>query len=97
MNEVLLVPRYQRDSPEQQKYFADVTKLAKTLDSLNRRKEDPSRYTMISCHGDFDRYNKTGITQIPQIIGWNLYYGWYAPGFEGFGQFLDRHHARTAG
>jgi beta-galactosidase len=91
MNEVLLVPRFQRDSPEQQKYFADVAKLAKTLDSLTR-KEDPSRYTMISCHGDFDRYNKTGITQIPQIIGWNLYYGWYINGFEGFGQFLDRHH-----
>jgi len=91
MNEVLLQPRYQRDSPEQQKYFGDVATLAKTLDSLTR-KEDPSRYTMISCHGDFDRYNKTGITQIPQIIGWNLYYGWYAPDFEGFGQFLDRHH-----
>jgi beta-galactosidase len=91
MNEVLLQPRFQRDSPEQQKYFGDVAKLAKTLDSLTR-KEDPSRYTLISCHGDFDRYNKAGITQIPQIIGWNLYYGWYAPGFEGFEQFLDRHH-----
>jgi beta-galactosidase len=91
MNEVLLVPRFQRDSPEQQKYFGDIAKLAKTLDSLTRR-EDPSRYTMISCHGDFDRYNKTGITQIPQVIGWNLYYGWYINGFEGFGQFLDRHH-----
>jgi beta-galactosidase len=90
MNEVLLVPRFQRDSPEQQKYFNDVAKLAKTLDDLTR-KEDPSRYTMISCHGDFDRYNKTGITQIPQIIGWNLYYGWYINGFEGFGEFLDKH------
>ena len=91
MNEVLLQPRYQRDSPEQRKYFGDVAGLAKKLDSLTRR-EDSSRYTMISCHGDFDRYNKTGITQIPQIVGWNLYYGWYAPDFEGFGQFLDRHH-----
>jgi len=91
MNEVLLVPRYQHDSPEQQKYFGDVAKLAATLDSLTR-KEDSSRYTMISCHGDFDRYDKAGITRIPQIIGWNLYYGWYAPDFEGFGQFLDRHH-----
>jgi beta-galactosidase len=61
------------------------------LDSLTR-KEDPSRYTMISCHGDFDLYNKVGITKIPQIIGWNLYYGWYAPDFAGFGRFLDRHH-----
>jgi len=92
MNEVLLVPRYQHSTPEQQKYFADVAKLAATLDSLTR-KEDASRYTMISCHGDFDMYNKTGITRIPQIVGWNLYYGWYAPDFEGFGRFLDKHHA----
>jgi beta-galactosidase len=91
MNEVLLVPRFQRDSPGEQKYFEDVARLAKTLDDLTR-KEDPSRYTMISCHGDFDGYNKAGITKIPQIIGWNLYYGWYLNGFEGFGEFLDRHH-----
>lgn len=91
MNEVLLVPRYKKDSPEQINYFKDVAALAQKLDALTR-KEDPTRYTMISCHGDFDRYYKAGITSIPQIIGWNLYYGWYAPGFEGFGKFLDHHH-----
>jgi len=91
MNEVLLQPRYKNKSPEQTAYFHDVAALAGKLDSLTRH-EDPSRYTMISCHGDFDRYNNAGITKIPQIIGWNLYYGWYAPDFEGFGKFLDRHH-----
>lgn len=91
MNEVLLVPRYKRDSPEQLNYFKDVAALAQKLDDFTR-KEDPTRYTMISCHGDFDRYYKAGITSIPQIVGWNLYYGWYAPGFEGFGKFLDHHH-----
>jgi beta-galactosidase len=91
MNEVLLQPRYKSNSPEQQAYFKDVAKIAGQLDSLTRN-EDPSRYTMISCHGDFDRYNNAGITKIPQIIGWNLYYGWYAPDLEGFGKFLDRHH-----
>jgi beta-galactosidase len=91
MNEVLLQPRYKSNSPEQESYFKEVAKLAAKLDSLTRS-EDPSRYTMISCHGDFDRYNNAGITKIPQIIGWNLYYGWYAPDLEGFGKFLDRHH-----
>jgi len=91
MNEVLLQPRYKSKSPEQLAYFRDVATLAGKLDSLTRS-EDPSRYTMISCHGDFERYNNAGITKIPQIIGWNLYYGWYAPDFEGFGKFLDRHH-----
>lgn len=91
MNEVLLQPRYKPGSAEQEAYFRDVAGLAARLDSLTRS-EDPSRYTMISCHGDFDRYNKAGITKIPQIIGWNLYYGWYAPDLDGFGKFLDRHH-----
>jgi beta-galactosidase len=91
MNEVLLVPRYKRDSPEQSAYFKDIAALAQKLDDLTRR-EDPDRYTMISCHGDFDRYYKAGITKIPKIIGWNLYYGWYAEGFDGFGKFLDHHH-----
>jgi len=90
MNEVLLQPRYKSNSAEQLAYFHDVATLAGKLDSLTRS-EDPSRYTMISCHGDFDRYNNAGITKIPQIIGWNLYYGWYAPDFDGFGKFLDRH------
>ncbi|MGZ3766380.1 MAG: glycoside hydrolase family 2 TIM barrel-domain containing protein [Mucilaginibacter sp.] len=91
MNEVFLQPRYKSNSPEQLNYFKDVAALAQKLEDLTR-KEDPGRYTMISCHGDFDRYNKAGITNIPQIIGWNLYYGWYAEGFEGFGKFLDHHH-----
>ena len=96
MNEVLLQPRYKSKSPEQVTYFHDVALLAGKLDSLTHA-EDPSRYTMISCHGDFDRYNNAGITKIPQIIGWNLYYGWYAPDFEGFGKFLDRHHRELPG
>lgn len=92
MNEVLLVPRYKRDSPEQLAYFKDVAALAQKLNDLTHR-QDPSRYTMISCHGDFNRYHNAGITGIPDIVGWNLYSGWYSAGFEGFGKFLDHHHA----
>ncbi|MFI5163095.1 MAG: glycoside hydrolase family 2 TIM barrel-domain containing protein [Sphingobacteriales bacterium] len=91
MNEVLLVPRYKSGSPEQLQYFKDVATLAQKIDDLTR-KEDPSRYTMIPFHGDFDRYNNIGMTHIPQINGWNLYSGWYGAGFEGFGKFLDRAH-----
>jgi beta-galactosidase len=96
MNEVLLQPSYKNNSTEQLSYFKDIAALAQKLDDLTR-KEDPSRYTMISCHGDFDRYYKAGITSIPGIIGWNLYYGWYAEGFDGFGKFLDHHHELLPG
>ncbi|WP_413668853.1 glycoside hydrolase family 2 TIM barrel-domain containing protein [Mucilaginibacter sp. Mucisp86] len=91
MNEVEIVPRYKSGSDEQKKYFVNLVNLAKQIDSLTR-KEDPSRYTMIPCHGDFDRYYNTGLAAVPQIVGWNLYYGWYAKDFAGLDKFLEKHH-----
>lgn len=39
-------------------------------------------------------YNESGIADIPDVIGWNLYFGWYSPGLESFGEFLDDQHER---
>ena len=47
---------------------------------------------MIPNHGNFDIYYEFGLTEIPMIVGWNLYYGWYAAKFEGFGKFVDHAH-----
>ncbi|TKC61386.1 DUF4982 domain-containing protein [Pedobacter hiemivivus] len=91
MNEVLLRPKFETDKPRQEQYFNNVRALAQQLENLTRR-EDPSRYTMMALHGDFDRYHKVGLTKIPMIIGWNLYQGWYGGELKGFGQFLDKHH-----
>jgi beta-galactosidase len=91
MNEVLLRPKFAGDKTRQDVYFNHIRELAQSLDELTR-KEDPSRYTMIACHGDFDRYNSTGLTRIPMIVGWNLYQGWYSGTPAEFGKFLDKHH-----
>ncbi len=91
MNEVLLRPKFGNDKARQQIYFSNIKKLAQTLDSLTR-KEDPSRYTMIACHGDYNRYRTVGLVQIPQIIGWNLYSGWYGGQTSDFAKFLDNFH-----
>jgi beta-galactosidase len=91
MNEVLLRPKFGNDKSRQQVYFGNIKKLAQTLDSLTR-KEDPSRYTMIACHGDYNRYRTVGLVQIPQIIGWNLYSGWYGGQTSDFAKFLDDFH-----
>lgn len=91
MNEILLRPKYNNDKPRQKIYFASITRLARKLDSLTR-KEDPYRYTMIANHGDFNRYQETGLTHIPMIVGWNLYNGWYNSVMEGFSAFMDKHH-----
>ncbi|NOW93428.1 glycoside hydrolase family 2 TIM barrel-domain containing protein [Mucilaginibacter sp. SG564] len=91
MNEVLLRPKFNNDKPRQQIYFANIAKLAGQLDSVTR-KEDPNRYTMIANHGDFNRYKQVGLIQIPMLVGWNLYQGWYGGTTAGFAEFLDKHH-----
>jgi beta-galactosidase len=90
MNEVLLRLPYNDDKERQKVYFASVARLAKQLDSLTR-KEDPARYTMLVNHGDFNRYRAVGLTGIPQLVGWNLYSGWYGGNLAGFPAFLDQH------
>lgn len=96
MNEILLRTKFAGDKPRQEKYFANITKLATELEALTR-KEDPSRYTMISNHGDFNRYKQLHLTDIPMVIGWNLYQGWYSGKTENFADFLDRHHKELPG
>jgi beta-galactosidase len=91
MNEVLLRLHFNDDKERQKIYISNVTRLARRLDSIVR-KEDPYRYTMIANHGDFDRYHNAGLTDIPMIVGWNLYSGWYGGQLENFPAFLDKHH-----
>ncbi|MGI4865203.1 MAG: glycoside hydrolase family 2 TIM barrel-domain containing protein [Janthinobacterium lividum] len=93
MNEVLLrlPPGLKRDNDAGRAYLGRVRALAQQLDSLTRR-EDPARATMLVCHGDFDLYRQAGLLAVPQVLGWNLYQGWYSSGLQGFPDFLDRMH-----
>lgn len=91
MNEILLRPKFVNDKERQALYFDHIRELAESLEILTR-KEDASRYTMLACHGDFERYHKVGLTKIPMVLGWNLYQGWYGGNLDGFAQFLDKHH-----
>lgn len=94
MNEVMLRPKFKKGSERQKTYFTNLVNLAKDIEQLTH-KEDPSRYTMIPCHGDYNIYTSTGLTKVPQIVGWNLYSGWYSPGLDGFEKFLDHFHKET--
>lgn len=87
MNEMGLGKQIERDREEME----SVAKLARKLDT-EIRELDPYRWTMIPNHGDFDIYHHFGLTNIPMIVGWNLYYGWYEPDFNGFGAFVDHAH-----
>ncbi|HEX7845406.1 MAG TPA: malectin domain-containing carbohydrate-binding protein, partial [Chitinophagaceae bacterium] len=96
MNEVLLRPHYNSDKEKQKIYFQNIAKLAQALDSVTR-KEDPSRYTMMAHHGDYNRYKDVGLVDIPMIVGWNLYSGWYGARLSDFPVFLDSFHAKNPG
>ncbi|PYS98511.1 MAG: glycoside hydrolase family 2 [Acidobacteria bacterium] len=87
MNEIYLrVPKGRDD------LYPATVELARRLNSI-AKEEDPSRLTTIAFHGN-DIYNKTGLGDIPDVIGWNLYQGWYSATVEDFGKFLDDQHKR---
>jgi beta-galactosidase len=91
MNEVLLRPHFSNDKEKQKQYFSDIKTLAQRLEDLTR-KEDPSRYTMMANHGSFTQYKNAGLLEIPMIVGWNLYSGWYGGKMQDFPVFLDDFH-----
>lgn len=94
MNEVLLKGRHNNDAERKMKYLSHIEKLAQTLEDLTRT-TDPTRYTMMANHGDVNGYLKAGLVKIPQLVGWNLYQGWYGGKIEDFGPTLDRIHQQV--
>jgi beta-galactosidase len=77
-------------------YVRQVVALASALNELAHQ-EDPGRVTVISAnrpYDDSDVYNASGLLNIPQVVGWHMYFGWYYGEFAGLGQFLDDEHRR---
>lgn len=92
MNEVLLRPPFKNDKKRYKKYTDYVLGLAKKLEKLTRS-EDSYRYTMIPNHGGLERYQEAGLTEVPMIVGWNIYDGWYGRGYDNLEPKLDKFHA----
>ncbi|MEL7002878.1 MAG: glycoside hydrolase family 2 TIM barrel-domain containing protein, partial [Bacteroidota bacterium] len=86
MNEMLLGRRWNRDQEIIQKIRLQAVEL-----EVLTREEDSGRYTMIPNHGALDLYVKSGLTDIPMLVGWNLYHGWYEEDEQGASKFLDRY------
>jgi beta-galactosidase len=91
MNEVLLKMKFNSEPERKRKYLANIERLAEHLETLTRT-TDPTRYTMMSNHGDISGYLKAGLVKIPMLVGWNLYQGWYGGRIEDFGPNLDKIH-----
>lgn len=92
MNEVLLRPPYDpADAADKADYFKWLYATAETIEKTIRT-TDPTRYTMLPCHSAETIYIESGIAALPQLLGFNIYDGWYRETFAYFGQRLDKLH-----
>ena len=91
MNEVMLRLPYKNDPEKHKNYCAEVYKQAVAIENLIRQL-DPNRYTIIPCHGALNSYKEANLIEVPKIIGWNLYQGWYSSNLNGFDEYLDNFH-----
>ncbi|OQX98284.1 MAG: hypothetical protein B6I20_11285, partial [Bacteroidetes bacterium 4572_117] len=75
-----------------EEYKSWVVSFAKRLDSITHN-TDPYRFTAIATHQN-GLYNETKLNNIPDVVGYNLYQGWYFGKAESFGRFMDSEHKK---
>jgi beta-galactosidase len=73
---------------------AATTDLVVSLNAL-ARSLDSSRYTTLASRGNYDWSLR--INTVTDVIGYNLYKGWYEKMPEDFGPFVDALHSRLPG
>jgi beta-galactosidase len=89
MNEVFL------PLPKTEDVTQGTVKLARELEQICKT-EDPSRATAIAFDwGSRELVHTSGLSRVTDVIGWNLYHGWYYEKFEDFGKFLDEQRRKT--
>lgn len=93
MNEVLLVPLHRDGAPAYRPYLDEVHRQAQAIEDLTRRL-DPTRYTMIPFNNAQKIYDDARLHDVPMIVGWNIYAGWYGGEFSGLESFLEEYRAR---
>ena len=87
MNEVML----QEPKPVPAGYYDRLLELAEHLESVVKG-EDASRATVMA-QSVGEVYNGKGLSDVTDILGMNLYFGWYYGTLDSLGTFLDRVHA----
>jgi beta-galactosidase len=94
MNEILIkmLSNSKLTEEQRQKVATDTRRLALKLDSLTK-KEAPYRNTVMAIHYE-DGYNKYNVCTIPDVVGYNLYFGWYYEQREDLTRFLNEEHRR---
>lgn len=89
MNEIMLVTqRIYGSSSEFGAVAGRTLELARRLEHVVKT-EDPARASVMAFHGS-DIYNETGLGDVVDVVGWNLYSGWYGGDLTEFERFLER-------
>ncbi len=93
MNEQFLLLEYSRASKSEKEQKArKIVKLAQELNELTKE-EAPERYSVMALHGS-QTYNEWGLADVPDVVGWNLYFGWYYQELDDLTEFLSEEHAK---
>ncbi len=88
MNEILLKAR--NEFPQQKDFDEEIqciNALAARLEKIVHE-EDATRHSTMALHGS-DDYNKYGVANHSQVLGWNLYQGWYGGDLKDFERYLQ--------
>lgn len=92
MNEILLETFWNYQGAERDSIVGRTVKLARRLERT-LHDEDPSRLSTMAFHGS-DDYNRVGLGDVPQTVGWNLYQGWYSGSLNDFERYLEQQHSQ---
>ena len=90
MNEILLQTQRRFKGAQLDSTIQRTLDLAHRLERIVHE-EDPTRTSVMAFHGSND-YNKLGLSEIPQVVGWNLYQGWYGSDMTDFERYLEQQH-----
>lgn len=89
MNEVLLGVERSKGEKRQQ-MLKRIETLATHLEKV-LKEEDSNRLSTMAFHGS-DYYNQTTLSETTDVIGWNIYQGWYGGMLKGFDRYMDKQH-----
>lgn len=92
MNEAILQVPARIAKDQQSAFYKKTVALANELEIL-LKKEDNSRLSTMACAGS-TLYNDIGLSNITDVVGWNLYQGWYGGALQDFEKFADEQHKR---
>ena len=87
MNEAFQQLYYRIPKTEQKHFCALTAALARQLEA-RLKQEDSSRLSVMACAGS-TLYNDAGLAHITDVVGWNLYQGWYGNNLADFEKYVD--------